>query len=58
MAHVFKNLWERHMAKNYLPVSLIFLISKVFKKLVNNRLVDQTGEIGPFSDFNDGFMFS
>ena len=34
-----KNARERSMAKNYQPVALLFLISKVLEKLVNNRFV-------------------
>ena len=34
---VFKNVGERSTAKNYHPVSLLSVVSKVFKKLVNNR---------------------
>ena len=37
---VFKNLGERSTAKNYHPVSLLSVVSKVFKKLVNDRIVD------------------
>ena len=37
---VFKNVWERSTAKNYCPVGLLSLVSKVFEKLVNNRIVD------------------
>ena len=33
---VFKNVGERSTAKNYCPISLV--VSKVFEKLVNNRL--------------------
>ena len=35
---VFKNVGERSAAKNYCPVSLS-VVSKVFEKLVNNRLL-------------------
>ena len=38
---VFKNVGERSTAKNYHLVSLLFKISKVCKKLVNDRIVDQ-----------------
>ena len=38
---VFKNVGERSTAKNYCPVSLLSLVSKVFEKLVNNRIADQ-----------------
>ena len=37
---VFKNARERSTAKNYRPVSLLSVVSKVFEKLVNNRIVD------------------
>ena len=37
---VFKNVWKRSTAKNYCPVSLPSVVSKVFEKLVNNRTVD------------------
>ena len=37
---VFKNVGERSTAKNYLLVSLLSVVSKVFEKLVNNRIVD------------------
>ena len=36
---VFKNIWERSTAKNYHPVSLLSVVSKVFEKLVNNVVV-------------------
>ena len=38
---VFKNVGERSAAKNYRHVSLLSVISKVFEKLVNNRIVDR-----------------
>ena len=34
---VFKNVGERSTAKNYRPVSLLPVVSKVFEKLVNNK---------------------
>ena len=37
---VFKNVEERSSAKKYRPVSLLSVVSKVFEKLVNNRIVD------------------
>ena len=37
---VFKNVGERSTAKNYHPVSLLSVVSKVFEKLVNNRIDD------------------
>ena len=32
--------WPRSLAKNYCPVSLLTVISKVFEKLAKNRLAD------------------
>ena len=37
---VIKNVGEKSAAKNYHPVSLLSVVSKVFEKLVNNRIVD------------------
>ena len=51
MVPVFKNVGERSTAKNYCPVSLLSVVSKVFEKLVNNRIVDQLEKCGLFSDF-------
>ena len=40
MAAVFKNVGERSTAKNHCLVSLLSVVSKVFEKPVNNRIVD------------------
>ena len=48
---VFKNVGERPTAKNYHPVSLLFVVSKVFEKLVNNKIVDHLEKCDLFSDF-------
>ena len=45
---VFENVGESSTAKNYRPVSLLSVVSKVFKKLVNNRIVDHLGKCGLF----------
>ena len=45
---VFKNVGERSTAKNYHPVSLLSVVSKLFEKLVNNRIVDQLEKYGLF----------
>ena len=37
---VFKIVGERSTAKNYRPVRLLPVVSKVFQKLVNNRIAD------------------
>ena len=48
---VYKNVGERSTAKNYRPASLLSVVSKVFKKLVDNRIVDHPEKCGHFSDF-------
>ena len=55
---VFKNVGERSTAKNYRPVSLLSVVSKVFEKLVNNRIVDHLEKCCLFSDFQYGFRSS
>ena len=51
----FKNVGERSTAKHYWPVNLL---SKVFEKLVNIRIVDHLEKCGLFSDFQYGFRSS
>ena len=46
---VFKNVGERSRIKNYRPVSLLSLVSKVLEKLVNNRIVNHLKKCGLFS---------
>ena len=58
MVLVFKNVGERSAAKNYRPFSLLSVVSKVFEKLVNNRIVDNLKKYGLFSDFQYGFRSS
>ena len=55
---VFKNVGERSTAKNYRPVSLLSVVSKVFEKLVNNRIVDHLEKCGLFSHFQYGIRSS
>ena len=58
---VFKNLGERSTAfptKNYHPVSLLSVVSKVFEKLVNNKNADHLEKRRLFSDFQYGFRSS
>ena len=55
---VFKNNGERSTAKNYRSVSLLSVVSKVFEKLLNNRIVDHLKQCGLFSDFQYGFRSS
>ena len=52
---VCKYVGERSTDKNYHPVSLLSVVSKVFEKLVNNRIVDHLEKCGLFSDFQYGF---
>ena len=55
---VFKDVGERSTAKNYRPVSLISVVSKVFEKLLHNRIVDHLEKCDLFSDFQYGFRSS
>ena len=48
MVPVFKNDGERSTAKNYCHVSLVSVVSKVFKKLVNNTIVDHLENVAFF----------
>ena len=54
MAPVFKNVGERSTAKNQRRASLVSVVSKVFEKLGNNRIVDHLQKCGLFSDFEYG----
>ena len=58
MVPVFKNVGERSTAKNYCLVSLLSVVSKVFEKLVNNRIVDLLEKCDLFADFQYGFRSS
>ena len=58
MVPVFKNVGKRSTAKNYHPVSLLSVVSKVFEKLVNNRILDHLEKWGLFSDFQYGLRSS
>ena len=51
---VVKNVGERLTAKNYSPVSIIFVVSKIFEKLVNNWIVDHLEECDLFHDIQYG----
>ena len=42
------------MAKHYCPFSLLSVVSKVFEKVLDNRLVDHLEKCGLFSDFQYG----
>ena len=58
MVLVFKNFGERSTAKNYCPVSLLSVVSKVFEKVVNNRIVDHLEKCGLIFDFQYVFRSS
>ena len=49
VVHVFKNVVERSTAKNYQPVSLLSVVSKVFGKPVN-KIVEHREKCGLISD--------
>ena len=51
MLPVFKNVGKRSTAKNYHPISVLSVVSTVFEKLINNRIVDHLEKCGHFSDF-------
>ena len=55
---IFMNVGERFTAKNYCPVSLLSVVSKVFEKLVSNRIIVHLEKCGLFSDFQYGFRSS
>ena len=55
---VFKNVGERSTAKNFRPVSLLSVVTKVFEKFVKTRIVDKLEKCGLFSDFQYGFRFT
>ena len=60
MVPIFKNIEERSTAKNYCPNSLLFVVSKVFRKLVINRVADHLEKCSLFyfSDFQYSFRSS
>ena len=40
MVPIFKNVEEKSTIKNYRPDRLLSMVSKVFEKLINNRILD------------------
>ena len=59
MVPVLTNIGETSTAKSYHPVSLLSVVSQVFEKLVNNRIIDHLEKRVFFSsDFQYGFMSS
>ena len=55
---VFQNVGKSSTAKHHSSVSFLSVVSKVFEKLVNNRIVDNQEKKGLFSDFQYGFSSS
>ena len=58
MVPVFKNVGESSTDNNYDPDSLLSVVSKVFEKLINNRIVDPLEKWCLFSNFQHGFRSS
>ena len=48
MVPIFKSVRERSKTKNYCPVNLLSVVSRIFEKLVNNRLIDHLKKCGEF----------
>ena len=48
MVPVFKKIGENSAAKNYYHVSLLSAVSKVFEKLVTDRVAGDGKKHGPF----------
>ena len=55
---LFWNVGESSTAKNYRPVILLSAVSKVFEKLVNNRIPNHLEKCGLFSNFHSNFQYS
>ena len=55
MVSIFKNVEEMFTAKSYRPVNILSVVSKVFSKLVNNRILDHQEKCGLFFGFPVGF---
>ena len=57
-APVFKNAGEKSTDEIYHPVNLLSVVSEVFEKLINNKIVNYLQRCGLFSDFQYGFRSS
>ena len=58
MVPVFNNIAETPTGKSYRPVSLLSVFSKVFEKIIINRIVDHLEKCCLVSDFQYGFRSS
>ena len=58
MVPTCKNTGESSTAKNYHPVSLFSVVSKIFEKLINNSIFDHLEKSDLYSDFQCGFRSS
>ena len=47
---IFKSVGEKCIAKNCRLISLVSAVSKIYEKLVNNRIIDHQEKCGLFSD--------
>ena len=52
---ILNNVGEKSTARNYRPVSLLSAVSKVFEKLVNNKIFDHLDKCDLFSYFQYDF---
>ena len=55
---MFENVRKRSTANNYCYVSLFSVVSKIFEKLVNDKLVDHLKKYSLFSNLQYGFRSS
>ena len=55
---VFKNVGKDLLLKTTTLLVFLKVVSKVFEKLINNRIVDHLNKCGLFSDFQYGFRSS
>ena len=53
---IFKNIGKRPAAKNYRPVSLLSVVSKVYEKLLNNMIVHHPEKCSLFMTCSMAFL--
>ena len=59
MVPVFKNVAKRSRAKNHCSVNLLYVVSEIFEKHSNDRLLYHLKKCGSlFSDFQYSFRSS